>query len=101
MAGYGLRRIGRLSTDPLPSKTRTFSELVLPILAGCYLIFLEGFFLEQAQRDRFQNEKDYAVVSRGQPKKKKKKAWPSTTRTWITRGSAKGDRRACILNQLN
>ena len=73
MAGYGLRRIGGLSTDPLPSKTRTFSELVLPILAGCYLIFLEGFFLEQAQRDRFQNEKDYAVVSRGQPKKKKKR----------------------------
>ena len=46
MAGYGLRRIGGLSTDPLPAKTRTFSELVLSILAGCRLIFLEEFFLE-------------------------------------------------------
>lgn len=46
MAGYGLRRIGGLSTGPLPAKTRTFSELVLSILAGCRLIFLEEFFLE-------------------------------------------------------
>ena len=46
MAGYGLRRIGGLSTDPLAAKTRTFSELILPILAECYLIFLEELFLE-------------------------------------------------------